>query len=117
MKLMIFVLNQTEKLDAILTEFATKNICGATILDGVGMARVLSHKHDEEEIPFLSNVFSFLNPDREKSKVILAVIDDNQLDEAIEVIESIVGDLAKKNTGVIFSVPIDYAKGICKIGK
>jgi hypothetical protein len=117
MKLLIFILNQTEKLDAILTEFATKNICGATILDGVGMARVLSHKHDEDEIPFLGNLFSFLNPEREKSKVIFAAIDDKQLGEAIEVIENIVGDLSNNNTGVLFCVPIDYAKGICKLGK
>ena len=117
MKLLICVLNQTDKLDAILTEFATQNICGATILDGTGMARMLSHKHDEDVIPFLGSLFSFLNPEREKSKVIFAAIDDDQLSEAVSVIEKVVGDLSNRNTGVVFSVPIDYAKGICKLGE
>lgn len=117
MKLLIFVLNQTEKLDAILTEFAQKNICGATILDGTGMARMLTHRHGEDEIPFLNNLFSFLNPEREKSKVVLAAIADDELDEAVRVIENVVGDLSKKDTGIVFTVPIDFAKGICKLGK
>ena len=117
MRLIIFVLNKTEKLDAILTEFAQKEICGATVIDSMGMARILVGKHDEDEIPFLGSLRAFLNPEREKSKVIFAAIQDDRLDEVVEAIEGVVGDLSNKDTGVIFSVPLDYTKGICKIGK
>lgn len=113
MKLLFFVLNKTEKLDAVLTEFANRNISGATVLESMGMARLLSHKHDEDEIPFLGSLRTFLNPEREKSKVIFAVIQDEQLSEAVSAIEHVVGDLSVKDTGVVFSVPIDFAKGIC----
>lgn len=117
MKLLIFILNKTEKLDALLTELANHDFSGATVLDSMGMARLLSHKHDEDEIPFLGSLRVFLNPEREKSKVIFAAIQDEQLTEAVDIIESIVGDLSGRDTGVIFSVPIDYTKGICKIGE
>jgi len=113
MKLLFYVLNKTEKLDAILTEFAHRNINGATVLDSVGMARLLSHKHDEEEMPFLSSVRAFLNPEREKSHVIFTIIQDNQLSDAISAIESIVGDLSMKDNGIAFSISLDYTKGIC----
>jgi len=117
MKLLFFVLNKTEKLDAVLTAFALKDICGATVLDSMGMARLLSHKHDEDEIPFLGSLRAFLNPEREKSNVIFTVIQDCQLTDAVNAIESVVGDLSRKDTGVVFSVPIDFMKGFGKIGK
>lgn len=117
MELMIFVLNKTEKLDDVLSEFARRNMCGATVLDSMGMARMLAGKHDEDEIPFLGSLRQFLSSGREQNNVILAAIDDNQVEEAVAAIESIVGDLSNEDTGVIFCLPIDYTKGICKIGK
>jgi hypothetical protein len=112
MRLLFYVLNKTEKLDDILTEFARRDISGATVLESMGMARILSHKHDEDEIPFLGSVRKFLNPEREKSNLIFAIINDNQLEEAVNIIEGIVGDLSAKNNGVVFSLPLDYIKGI-----
>jgi hypothetical protein len=117
MRLLFYVLNKTEKLDDILTEFARRNISGATVLESMGMARILSHKHDEDEIPFLGSLRKFLNPEREKSNLIFAVIRDDQLSEAVSIIEGIVGDLSANNNGVVFSLPLDYTKGIADNGK
>lgn len=117
MKLLIFVLNRPDKLDRILAEFARRELCGATILDSMGMARILADKHDEDELPFLGTFRAFLRPERQESKVILAAVRADQVPEVVEVIESIVGDLGNEDTGVVFTVPIDYTKGICGIGK
>jgi len=116
MRLLFFVLNKTEKLDDVLIEFAHRNISGATVLESAGMARLLSNKHDEGEIPFLSSITAFLNPEREKSNVIFTVIKDSQLSEAINAIEHVVGNLSENDTGIVFSLPIDYTKGISGIG-
>lgn len=117
MKLLFFVLNKTEKLDDVLTEFAYRNINGATIVDSVGMARLLSKEHDEDEIPFLGPIRAFLSPEREKSNMIFTVIQDDQLSEAVDAIEKVVGNLSNEDTGVVFSVPIDFTKGFYKSGK
>lgn len=117
MKLLIFVLNKTEKLDDVLSEFARRDMCGATVLNSMGMAHMLAGSHDEDEIPFLGAFRKFLNPERRQNNVILAAIDDGQVEEAVGVIENIVGNLSNEDTGVVFCVPIDYTKGICKIGK
>jgi len=113
MQILVLVLNKTEKLDAILTEFAHSNIHGATVLESAGMARILSHKHDEDEIPFLASVRAFLNPEREKSNVVFTVINNDQENEAISAIERVLGDLSTKDNGIVFSIPINCAKGIC----
>lgn len=117
MKLLFLILNKTEKLDEVLTEFARRNISGATVIESIGMARLLSHEHDEDEIPFLGSLRAFLNPEREKSKIVLTVIHEWQLSEAVSAIESVIGDLTLKDTGVVFSVPIDFTKGIRKSGE
>jgi hypothetical protein len=117
MRLLFYVLNKTEKLDAILSEFVNRNINGATVIQSMGMARILSRKHDEDDMPFLGSLRKFLNPEREKSNLLFAVIRDDQLDEAVDAIEKIVGDLSKKDNGVVFSLPIDYTKGILDNGK
>ncbi|MFA5659283.1 MAG: hypothetical protein WC900_08370 [Oscillospiraceae bacterium] len=112
MKLLFLVLNKTEKIDELLTEFCKNDIRGATVIDSMGMARLLSCKHDDNEIYFLSSLRAFLSPEREKNNMILTVIHDSQLDMAVNVIESVIGDLSAKDTGVVFSVPVDFAKGI-----
>lgn len=117
MRLFFYILNKTEKLDAILTEFALGGISGATVIESTGMARILSHKHDDDELPFLASLRHFLNPERDNSNVIFTIIRDDQLTAAVEIIEKIVGDLSKKNNGVVFSFPVDYAKGMIDNGK
>jgi len=117
MQLLFFVLNKIEKLDAVLAELAKKDLCGATVLESRGMARILADKYDEGEIPFLGQLRDLLHPGTQASKVIMAVVDADQVPEVVDVIEGIVGDLTNEDTGVVFSIPIAYTKGICGIGK
>lgn len=112
MRLLIFVLNQSEKLDAVLNAFQNAGIGGATILDSTGMAKVLHTVDEEEEMPLFGSLRHFLNPSREKSHTIFTVLQDSQLQTAVDAIESVVGDLKQANAGIVFSLPIDYVKGL-----
>ncbi|MEN8904392.1 MAG: hypothetical protein ABF289_00365 [Clostridiales bacterium] len=115
MRLLFFVLNRVDKLDDVLTEFANNNITGATVIESVGMARVLNNQ-SEEDIPILASLRAFLNPDRKENYVIFTVIRDNQLNDIVKLIESVVGDLSAKDTGIIFSLPVDFVKGVPGFG-
>ncbi len=117
MRLFFLVLNKTEKIDALLSEFASKRICDATVVESMGMASMLSQKYDDYDIPLLASLRQYLNPERTKNYTLFAVIKDEQLQEIVETIESVIGDLNAENTGIVFSVPIDYTKGICDFGK
>lgn len=117
MKLLFFVLNKTEKRDEVLTEFARREINGATVVESIGMARLLSRKRDDGEIPFLASLRQYLSPDGDANLVIFTVIEDSQLNDAVDAIETVVGDLSTQDTGVVFSVPIDFSKGFSEIGK
>ena len=110
MQLLFFVLNRSEMLDDILTSFADHDIHGATILDSKGMVHLLASHSDEGEVPFFGAMRAFLKPERENSNLIIAAVN------AVKAIEDVIGDLSKPDTGVVFTVPISYVKGLYKDG-
>ncbi|HOP11164.1 MAG TPA: hypothetical protein PK629_06715 [Oscillospiraceae bacterium] len=111
MKLVVFVLNKTEKLEAVLEELARENICGGTILRSEGMARVLKD-YEGNDIPFIGSIRAIINPERKESRTLLLVIKDEQLEVVTRAIEKVVGDICGKDTGIVFSVPVDFTKGL-----
>ena len=44
----------------------------------------------------------------------MTVLKDEQVDEALAAIEETVGDLSKPDTGIVFTVPVDFIKGMHK---
>lgn len=116
MKLLVYVLSQPDKLDTLLAALAAQNICGATVLEGRGMARHLSHLHDADEIPILGSLRSFLNPDVVESNIVFMIIDETKVSQAVAVIEATVAPLEEADSGIVFTLPVDFAKGLCSIG-
>lgn len=109
LKLLIFVLNRVEYLERLLSTLQTAGIRGGTILNSTGMARELL---DSEEINFLGSLRQFLDPSRVQSKTLLFVLKDEMVQKAIDAITSVVGDLTQPDSGIMFTVPVDFTKGI-----
>lgn len=109
MKLLVLVLNKVEVLDDLLLALTSAQINGATIISSTGMAHALS---GHEEVPFLMGLRALLDPDREQNRTIFAVLSDDMVEKAIEVIEEVVGDLSRPDTGIVFTLPIDQVRGI-----
>jgi len=109
MKLLVLVLNKIEVLDNLLLALTSAQINGATIISSTGMAHALSN---HEEVPFLMGLRALLDPDREQNRTIFAVLSDDMVEKAIKVIEEVVGDLSRPDTGIIFTLPIDQVRGI-----
>jgi len=116
MQLFVFILNRTEKLEDLLAEFVRVGLKGATVLSSTGMARVLM-EHDDD-LPLIGSLRNVLYPERAKNHTIFTVLDDDQVDCAVAAVERVVGDICQKDTGIIFTVPISFTKGlegVCKI--
>ena len=102
---------EVEALEPLLTSFADHGIGGATILNSTGMARAL-HAYDDDSI--FGSLRAILDPEREANKTIMTVLKDEQVDEALAAIEETVGDLSKPDTGIVFTVPVGFIKGMHK---
>ena len=108
MKLMVLILSKTEALEYLLEGLSAAGIGGATIIPSSGMAMTLSKMNSS----FLSSsIRSMFSGEEDDNKTIISVINDDQLDLARRVIYNTVGDLSHPNTGILFTVPLDFVEG------
>lgn len=111
MKLMVIILNKTEVLNYLLEGLSSAGIMGATIIESQGMARTLSLSDESFVGASLRSIFSGSDED---NRTIISVIKNNQLEIARKVIYNVVGDLSQPNTGIMFTVPLDFVEGTKK---
>ena len=107
MHLLIFVLNKEEHLEEILEVFLELDISGATIIDSMGMGRILAH-----DIPIFAGFRSLMQESRPGNKTIFTIIDEKKIPRLLQGIEQICGSLDKPGTGIFITVPIGFTKGI-----
>lgn len=108
MKLLVIILNKTEALEYLLEGLSAAGIGGATIIRSTGMAATLLQMNSS----FLSSsIRSMFTGDDDDNRTILSVINNDQLDIARRVVYNTVGDLSHPNTGIMFTVPLDFVEG------
>ena len=108
MKLMILILNDIEKLERLLKRFHDEEISGATVINSTGMARALAEIGDES---LLGSLRHLLDMDRQENCTVLMALNESKVATTVALIESVVGDLSQPNTGLVMTLPIDFAKG------
>ncbi len=111
MKLLIIVLNKVEYLDKLLAKFGQCSIPGATILNSKGMAQELG-SHDE--LRFLGSLRLLMNPARQENVTIFMAIPDEKVKTVSKIVNEVTGGLDQPDTGILFTVPIDYTEGMGK---
>lgn len=108
MALLVFICNKPDKLEEILEGFVEIGVTGATIIDSMGMGRVLS-----SEVPIFAGFSSVFRGASAVNKTIMSVIDDpEKIEEAYAIIEDAVGDLSEPGAGIVFTVPIENVRGL-----
>ncbi len=111
MQLLVCIINQEEKLEAILAGFLELGVTGATVIRSEGMGRVLS-----QDVPVLANLQTLLSRSRPQNSTVMSVIESNEtLDKAILLVQNICGDLTQPSTGILFTLPIGRVEGLASI--
>lgn len=112
MKLLTLILKQTELISELNDELKKIGVHHGTIMDAKSMTKGLSAWSDDSIIigGFLRRAKNFEY--NEECKVLLFILKDELLKKAEKVIENVIGDINKPGTGVMFTVPIDFAEGL-----
>ena len=111
MKLLVLVLNDIDLLDDLLQNFINYGIKGATIIDSTGMARFLA-SHNSEDLPIFGSLKLMLDGRNNFNKTIFIALKDEQVDTCIKCIKEVIGDFDAPDSGILFTVPIDYIEGL-----
>lgn len=107
MQLLLFILNKEEHLDEILEMFLELSITGATIIDSIGMGRILAH-----DIPIFAGFRNLLQESRPGNKTIFTVLNEDKVQAVIQGIEQICGCLDDPGSGILITLPVSNVKGI-----
>lgn len=108
MELLVCIINQEEKLEAILNGFWRLGVSGATVINSEGMGRLLG-----DEIPVFSGLQELMSQSRPTSRTILSVIQDpDLLDAAVNLVQELCGDMNAPSTGIVFTVPVSRVAGL-----
>jgi nitrogen regulatory protein P-II 1 len=108
MKLLFIVLNSTDKLEETLEGLLEVGVTGATVVDSVGMGRII------EDVPLFAGMRNVFRAAKPRNNMIFSVITDGQAVETLEVLDKILGCSRGKSEGIAFTMPIDSAIGVCK---
>lgn len=106
---LILVLHKIEVLDDLLHELNDAELCGATVLNSVGMAHELHTYEDSHAIGSLRALFL---SDKSENRTVFMVIDNEKIPAAKEIVYRVVGDLSQPNTGILFALPVTFAEGL-----
>ncbi|MGE4455036.1 MAG: hypothetical protein AB7D92_10955 [Sphaerochaeta sp.] len=110
MKLLVFVLNNEAFLEEVLEAYVEAGITGSTILDSEGMGRFLTY-----EVPLFEGFKDFMKGNKPYNKTILSVVHSTEVvEQAKRLVEEIVGSLENPGTGIMFTLPVDWAAGLVK---
>jgi nitrogen regulatory protein PII len=109
MKLLVLVLNKEEYTEQVLERFVDLGVPGATIIETVGMGRVLS-----QEIPIFAGFVDMMAGARPSNKTIFTIVQDDAVPEIVKGVEEVIGSFDEPGTGIVFALPVDYCKGIAK---
>lgn len=109
MNLLVVILKRADLVSEICRDLAEEGVHGGTILDGTGMASVIEKMDD---LPLFGMLKTLLTDEEEDGvKVMLFVMNDDELDKAKRTIKEVVG-LDQPNTGIMFALPVSFVDGL-----
>ncbi|MBC8231584.1 hypothetical protein H8E77_18700 [bacterium] len=107
MQMLFIILNREDLLDDIISAMIELEITGATILDGVGMERVLA-----EDVPIFAGLLRSISGSRSYNKNIVALIrQKDTIEELVALLKDSDIDFMDVGVGKMFSIPVDFYIG------
>jgi nitrogen regulatory protein P-II 1 len=115
MYLLVSVLEETEKLTDIMEGFAKIGITGSTVLDSIGMGRVLMRAR--ASLPVMEQINKVITDLQSSNKTIMTVVQSKDiLDHAIRIVKSLCGNLCEPGKGILFALPLAIVEGLPEEG-
>lgn len=111
MQMLIHITSHENTVNPILAKMMDAGIHGASVVDCEGMLSALN-QNGVDAPPLFGSLRMFVNPERQKNKMVLVVLQDEQISVAVDIIHEVSGDLKLPNTGIVFTVPVTRWEGV-----
>jgi len=115
MSMILFVLHDAEKLQAVLDAWEEAGISGATVLFSTGIGRIRESQALRDDLPIMPSLEDFYALPERLGRTIFTITDDESLvDKIVRATESVVGDLNEPNRGILTVLPTTGIYGLRK---
>lgn len=113
MYLIMFVLDDPDRLEEILEAWAEAGVNGVTVLSSTGLGRIRQRAGYRDDMPLIPGLGDFYNRTEEYHRTIFTVVkDDKTVEKVVDATEAIIGDLNLPDTGMLVVLPVSQAYGL-----
>ncbi len=113
MHIVMYVLDDPDKLDAVLEAWDAVGVGGVTIIESSGIHRRQEKQHRRIPIRFGFEQLAERN-ERGNYTLLTMVQGEAVVEQCVAAVERVVGDLSEPNTGVLAAWPLAVVRGIPK---
>jgi len=112
MHMVMYVLDDPDKLDAVLEAWDALGVGGVTIIESSGIRR---RQVKRKRIPMRFG-FEHLVESNERGNFTLMTLVEGEavVEQCVEAVERVVGNLSEPNTGILAAWPLAVVRGIPK---
>jgi nitrogen regulatory protein PII len=100
-QLLIAAVKGHRRVEGVMEGFLELGLPGATVIDARGMGQIVS-----SDLPIFSGFRALFPGGGEESYLVLSVLREEQVEEAIRMLRDVCGDFAEKGTGIVFTLPV-----------
>ncbi len=110
MHMIMFVLDDPNKLDDVLDAWDTLDVSGVTIIESTGIVRHRAHRVGS---PLMAGLNRLMYSDQEGHYTLFTIVKGEEtVRKCISAVEDLVGNLKEPNTGVMAAWPLSIVKGV-----
>jgi hypothetical protein len=112
MYLILFVLNDPDRLEDLLIAWEENGVRGATVLFSTGLGRIRELDGWRDDMPLIPSLKDFYELPENMNRTIFTIVnDDPQVDAVVAATKKVVGELDERETGLLLVLPIARAYG------
>jgi nitrogen regulatory protein PII len=112
MYIILFVLDDFEKLGDLLDAWEEAGVPGATVLHSSGLGRIRQAGF-RDDVPLMPSLEDLFNHEESFSRTIFSVVDSDEIvDRVVEATQRVVGDLMQPKAGLLVVLPTARVYGL-----
>jgi nitrogen regulatory protein P-II 1 len=110
--LVVLIVDNPDDCPRILDEWENAGVTGVTIYDSSGLGR-LRRGSLRDDLPLMPSLSEILQGEEVRHRTLLSVVKDQQMvDNMVDIVQRVIGNLDQPNTGFLFVVPVLQAYGL-----
>lgn len=115
MYLILFVLNDPDRLEEVLSAWEEAGVSGITVLPSTGLGRIRQKEGLRDDVPLIPSLEDFYHHEADISHTLFTLIEGEALaQKVLEATEAIVGSLDQPGNGILAVLPTVSVHGLIK---